>query len=158
MYRRAQLRNYHFFDRHAFSDLMLARDTAAKQAAKLKSLHTSFYAPQMYFYRTTGTFSTMFGKECRKHRVLIYEKRKPVDPRLVELREKFWPTTKESRAQAAALAAAAKEVEALKNRRRTRIRTWGKSFGHSFIAFFKPGPQKKQKEKAPYQSPFAKLI
>ncbi|KAF2627336.1 hypothetical protein BU25DRAFT_61526 [Macroventuria anomochaeta] len=151
------MKNYHYFDQHAFDELVRARDLADNRAAELKSLETSFYAPQVYLYRTTGTFSTMFGQERGNKPVLVHEKRASIDLKLAELREKFWPTTKENRALAEAGAAKAKEAEILAKKKRTRIRTWGQSVGESVMGFFKHGrlPEKK-KVKEP--SPFAKLL
>ena len=114
----------------------------------------------MYLYLTTGTFSTMFGTERSKHPVLIYEPRTSIEIKLAEWREKFWPTTKEGRAELEAKAAAIKEKEDLEKTTRWRVKTWPKRFGRRVgrsIAHFLKHGNFPEKEAVPYVSPFAKL-
>lgn len=98
MYRQAQAKNYHYFDTHAFIELLYAREQAKRDAAELKSVRTSFYAPQIYQFQTVGVFGTMFGTQRGKHAILVFRPKSPEEIRMAEWREAFWPTTKVGRA------------------------------------------------------------
>jgi hypothetical protein len=169
VYRRAQLKNYHHFDFHAFDELVRARDIAVKHAAELKSLNTSFYAPQMYHYLSNGTITTMFGQVRGRWPVLKYHKKQYIDPdkplpgQAVVLRDAGKKTAKkmskkvlegtstgafEETPQGAFKVtpkATASNVthEAPTQGKRQKMRMWGKSFGKSVLEYFRPGLQQK---------------
>ena len=169
MYRRAQLKNYHHFDFHAFDELVRARDTTIKHATELKSLNTSFYAPQMYHYLSNGTITTMFGQVRGRWAVLKYHKKQYIDPDMplpeqeVVLKDARKKTVKKmlKKALEGISTEASREApkgalkvtpkgtasnaryEAPTQGKRQKMRTWGKSFGKSVLEYFRPGSQQK---------------
>ncbi|KAJ8114677.1 hypothetical protein OPT61_g3497 [Boeremia exigua] len=134
-------------------------DTADRQVAELKSTQASFYSPQIYFYRSTGTFATMYGEERRKHSVLTYGKT-ALDVIFEEWRERFWPTTKALRKELEAEAAVIKAKESRENRTGWRLKTWPVRMGQRVcrhVMHFLQHGSFAEKRVVPRASPFAKL-
>ena len=138
---------------------MRARETAVKQAAELKLVHTSFYAPQIYLYRSNGTFATAFGEKRGRHPVLVYG-RTALEVWLDGWRERFWPTSKEQRAEVEATAAALKAQEDLERTAKWRIKTWPGKFARRVkrqVVHLLQHGSFAAREVVPYVSPFGEL-
>lgn len=114
---------------HAFTELFHAREKSETEAAEQKSVQMSFYAPQIYQFKTVGVFGTMFGTPRGKHAILVFRPRSAEEIRMAEWREAFWPTTKVGRA---ALNIESKRLKAKEDSEKTtrwRVKTWPTRIG-----------------------------
>lgn len=128
-FRRAQTQNFHYFDTHAFDELLIVRAMVDKQIAEQKAVQTSFYAPQIYQFQTIGVFGTMFGTQRGKYATLLFRPKSPEEIRLAEWREAFWPTTKLGRTAMEIETKRLKAREDLEKTTRWRMKTWPKRIG-----------------------------
>ena len=152
------MRNYHHFDFHAFDELVRARDAAVKYAAELKLLNLSFYAPQMYYYPSSGTFTTMFGEVRGRWPVEMYDKKQPVEPHNpllpgqvvtrggTVMKMTQYPLQRASRTTSKQWPKEGTQVTP-KQSKTQKMRTWGRSlglsFGKSVMEYFKSSSQEK---------------